>query len=247
MSTSLYSDPALYDIISPPEPFASFYAEHAARQSGAVLEIACGTGSLLVPIAQHGLRTVGLDISPGMLAAARVRAEENRTSIEWVHSDMRQFDLQEQFRLVFLARNSLLQLHTRADLLDCFSSIRKHLMPDGRFIFDIFNPDVKLLARPVGERFFVRTVRHPHKGEITLEQVNNYDAAAQVNRATWYFSTSQERDFLVVPLHLRSIFPEELPLLVAMAGLHLEVRYGDFSQTPFTGSSRQQVCICRSA
>ena len=64
---------------------------------------------------------------------------------------------------------------------------------------------------------------------------------------TWYFSSADEPDFLVAPLHLRSIFPQELPLLLAAGGLRLESRHGDFAGGPFTGASRHQVCVCRAA
>jgi hypothetical protein len=125
--------------------------------------------------------------------------------------------------------------------------VRRHLRPAGAFVFDVFNPSVRLLASPAGKRFEVMRVLHPERGQVTVEQTGEYDAAAQVNRATWYFSAPGAPDFLVAPLHLRSIFPRELPLLVAAAGFRLESRHGDFAGAPFASASRHQVCVCRAA
>lgn len=247
VNTSLYSDPQLYDRVFSAGSYASFYADEAQRRGGPVLELACGTGQLLTPIAQTGLRAVGLDLSAAMLAAAQGRARSASTAAAFVEGDMRTFDLGERFALIFIARNSLLHLCSVEDFLACFACVRRHLRPNGVFIFDIFNPSVAILARPPGKRFPVMRIEHPERGEVTIEATSDYDAAAQINRATWYFSARDQPDFLTVPLHLRSIFPQELPLLLHAGGLRLEARYGDFSRSPFESDSVRQLCVCRSA
>lgn len=66
--------------------------------------------------------------------------------MEWVHGDMRAFDLGRTFDYVFIAGNSLLHLHEADDLVSCFRSVRQHLAPGGRFVLDVFNPSVRVLA-----------------------------------------------------------------------------------------------------
>jgi len=122
--------------------------------------------------------------------------------------------------------------------------VRRHLAPDGVFAFDVFNPDVRLLARARGERAFVMSAPSERYGELTVEATNDYDAAAQVNRATWYISTPSQPDRWVAPLHLRSIFPQELPLLLEGSGFRLLSRAGDLQGSPFTSASARQVCVC---
>lgn len=247
MSDPFYSDPELYDLVFAPGGYGPFYAGQARRAGGAVLELACGTGQLLVPIARGGARAVGLDLSAPMLAAARARAAAEAVEVRLVEGDMRAFDLGERFALVYVARNSLLHLLTVDDFLACFACVRRHLLPGGAFVFDVFNPDVRILARAPGERFPLMRVAHPRRGAVSIEATSDYDAATQVNRATWYFSTGDERDFLVAPLHLRSVFPRELPLLLAAGGMRLESRHGDFVGGAFGSGSRHQVCVCRAA
>ena len=125
----LYEDPELYDALFPPSPdHVEFYEKLATLHDGPVLELACGTGQLIVPIVRNGRRAVGIDNSPQMLRGARRRAAAAGVEIEFVEGDMRNFDLGERFALIFVARNSLLHLSTTADFAALFSSARRHLL-----------------------------------------------------------------------------------------------------------------------
>jgi SAM-dependent methyltransferase len=243
--SDFYDHPDLYDALFPAGAHVPFYVDLARRQGGAALELACGTGQLSIPIAAHGLPTVGLDQSEAMLKVARRRASEVKAPLMVVQSDMRDFALNREFNLIFVARNSLLHLLSAADLVAAFGSVRRHLAPDGVFAFDIFNPDVRLLARSVGQRFPLMEIETTSFGLLRVEATNDYDSATQVNRSLWYISTPDTQDAWVVPLVLRSIFPQELPLLLSAAGLELISRSGDFSGSPFARASRMQVCLCR--
>lgn len=74
-----------------------------------------------------------------------------------------------------------------------------------------------------------------------------YDAAAQVTRGKWYFSSESEADFLVTPMEIRNIFPREVTLLLSLGGLRVVERLGDWSRTPFTGDSSLQLHVCEAA
>ncbi|SRR6266542_4066868 len=160
---------------------------------------------------------------------------------------MRDFDLGRCFRLIFVARNSLLHLLSTEDLLAAFVAVKRHLAPNGIFAFDVFNPDVRILARPTDRRFPVMEVTTDAFGSLCVEGSHDYDAAGQVNHGTWYISTPDEPDKWVVPVPVRSIFPQELPLLVSAGGLELVERFGDVSREPFGARSPRQVCLCRAA
>ena len=125
---AFYSHARLYDLMFPGGgPAVDFYRADADRQGGCVLELGCGTGHKLIPIAADGHPCVGLDFSSDMLAEARHKAEESGVAVEWVHGDMRDFDLGRTFDLVLIAANSLLHLHEAEDLVSCFRSVHKHL------------------------------------------------------------------------------------------------------------------------
>jgi SAM-dependent methyltransferase len=250
MSDAFYSHARLYDLMFPGgKPAVDFYRAGTGRQGGHVLELACGTGHKLIPIASDGHPCVGLDLSSDMLAEARRKATEHDVAVEWIQGDMRAFDLGRTFDFLFIAANSLLHLHAAEDLVSCFRSVRRHLAPGARFAFDVFNPSVRLLADADGVRRTRESLSFtdPDRGPVSVDVAETYDASAQVTRGTWHFSTDSEPDFLVAPIELRSVFPQELPLLLSLGGLRLVERFGDWSGRPFAADSPQQLCICESA
>jgi SAM-dependent methyltransferase len=135
-------------------PDVAFFVD-AARESGSpVLELGCGTGRVLIPIARAGIDIVGLDSSPSMLAICRGHLEQEppavRARIELVQGDMRSFDLGRTFGLVTIPFRPFQHLVTVEDQLACLGSIRRHLRPGGALILDLFNPSIDALAQPVG-------------------------------------------------------------------------------------------------
>lgn len=250
MSDAFYSQARLYDLVFPGGgPAVEFYRAEADRHGGRVLELGCGTGQKLIPIAADGHPCVGLDLSSDMLTEAARKADERGVAVEWVPGDMRAFDLDRSFDVVFIAANSLLHLHEAEELVSCLRSVRRHLAPGGRFIFDVFNPSVRRLAEADGVRRTRESLSFtdPDRGEVRVDVAEIYDAAAQVTRGTWYFSTDSEPDFLVAPLEIRSIFPQELPLLLSLGGLRLVERYGDWSGRAFGADAPLQLCVCEPA
>ena len=245
MASDFYDYPDLYDELLPVNAEVPFYVDLARQQAGAVLELACGTGQLTIPIALEGRRTVGLDQSHAMLTVAKRRASAAGASVAFVQGDMRDFALGSDFSLIVIARNSLLHLLSTADLLAALTAVRRHLAPDGIFAFDIFNPKVGMLARPHGQRFPVMEVNTATFGPLSVEATHDYDSVTQVSRGAWHISTPEKRDAWIVPMVLRSIFPQELQSLISAAGLELVNRFGELSGAPFGPGSRAQVCVCR--
>ena len=251
MIESLYSNARLYDLMYPESSGVGtkvgFYLDLATAARGPVLELACGTGSILLPIAARGIECEGVDLSSDMLVEARAKFEAKALSALFHVGDMASFDLARRFGLIFIASNSLLHLHSADDIVRCFQSVRGHLDQGGCFAFDVFNPSVRLLAGADGRRREMQRFDDPEQGEVRVDVEERYDAVAQVTRGVWYFSTESESDFLIVSVEVRSIFPQELPLLVEAGGLRLLERYGDFSYSPFTNESPHQVCVCEAA
>lgn len=246
-SEAFYAHAKLYDLMFPGGgPAVDFYRADADRQGGRVLELGCGTGNKLIPIASGGQPCVGLDLSADMLAEGRRKASERGAAVEWLQGDMRAFDLDRTFDYVFITANSLLHLHEVEDLVSCFRSVRRHLAPGGRFVFDVFNPSVRLLTEADGVRRTRESLAFvdPDRGDVSVDVAETYDAAAQVTRGTWYLSAGAEPDFVVAPLEIRSIFPQELPLLLSLGGLQLVERFGDWSGLPFAADAPRQLCVC---
>lgn len=251
MPQSLYANARLYDLMYP-QPIgastkAGFYLDQATAARPPVLELACGTGTILLPIAAQGIACEGVDLSGDMLVEARTKFEAKGLRVPFHVGDMTNFKLGRRFGFIFIASNSLLHLHSADDIVRCFQSVRDHLDQGGRFAFDIFNPNVRLLADADGTRREMQRFDDPERGEVRVDVEERYDAVAQVTHGIWSFSTTSEPDFLTVSVEVRSIFPQELPLLIEAGGLRLLERYGDFAYSPFSNESPHQVCVCEVA
>src|SRR3712207_5082121 len=107
-----YADPEHYDLLENDAGIA-FYTALAAETGGPVLEIACGTGRVSIPIAAAGIAVTGLDIVPEMLAQAARKSAG--LPVRWLEGDGRTFALGEQFRLIYLTGNAFQQFRTNTD------------------------------------------------------------------------------------------------------------------------------------
>jgi SAM-dependent methyltransferase len=248
-ASSPYDRPELYDLVAPSSPLAeAFYLEEARRRGGAALDLACGTGRFSIPLAKSGVEVVGGDISSSMLLRARDRAMEAGLEIDFVQLDMREFDLPgRQFGMIFIAANSILHLQDADEFRSCFKAVARHLKPGGVLIFDAFVTSMQILARDPAERHLVGQFADSRLGLLSLEETTDYDPASQISRITWFWSTPTKPDFLITPLQLRQVFPQEWPLLLQAGGLRLAARYGDFDRSAFNRQSSTQVCICETA
>lgn len=244
--TLLYDQPEFYDLVMGANPLAeACYLQEARRRGGAVLDLACGSGRFSIPLAGSGLEVVGADLSAAMLRRARDGAVAVNAPMTFVQLDMRDFTLAgRQFGLILIAGNSVQHLHDADDFRRCFQAVARHLAPGGALVFDAFVPSLRILSRNPTERHLVGTFPHDRLGPITLEETTSYDQVTQVNYGTWFWSAPARPDFMTMPLHLRQLFPQELPLLVAQGGLKLAARFGDFDRRPFDQRSRRQVCVC---
>src|SRR5688572_14248941 len=148
MKDSYYLDPrvaAAYDaghednvITTDDVPFYVGLAKEAASAGQSVLELACGTGRITMPIVEAGVRITGVDSSPAMLAIARQKSS-GRDNPSWVEADMTSFKLEERFGLVIIPFRSFLHMLTVADQKACLRSVHAHLVEGGRLALNFFN------------------------------------------------------------------------------------------------------------
>lgn len=238
-------DAAFYDAINTDMSDLPFYEARCAEAHGAILELCCGSGRLSLPLARKGYDLTGLDLEPGMLEAARAKARAEGLDLSLVEGDMRRFDLGRSFDLVFIPFNSLQNTYAREDVEAIFRSIKKHLRPTGRFVFDVFNPDFRLMV----DRSAEATEQHggvlPDGRTFTVLETCAYDAATQVNRVSWTFCIGDERRN--ARLDMRCFYPMELEALLHYNGWSVEALYGSFDGSPFTSASPKQIFVCRMA
>jgi SAM-dependent methyltransferase len=234
----------------------AFYVAQARAAGSPVLELGCGTGRVLFPIAEAGLEAVGLDASPDMLAVAQRKcaacSPELQRRVRLDRGDMRDFTLGRRFRLVVIPYRAFLHNLEPADQLRTLACAREHLVVGGRLVFNVFDPDVKKLAAgrwvmPPERR---RELRHPVTGNpVRIREEFRYDLERQLVDGAFVFEEVDAATGSVVattraPLTLRYVFRWEMEHLLARAGLHVEALFGDFAGGPFRAGG-EQVWVAR--
>lgn len=114
---------------------------HERVRTSLVLDLACGTGAVTLPMAELGYDMTGVDLSGDMLAEARTRAmEEGHGEILWLCQDMREFELYGTVDATVCCLDSVNYLTRTEDVRRCFRLVHNYLIPDGVFIFDVNTP-----------------------------------------------------------------------------------------------------------
>ena len=221
-----------------------FYVKAAKKAGGPVLELACGTGRLTLPIARSGVDITGVDISRPMLSRAREKAAKIGTSAVFVKADIRSFRLKKKFKLIFIPFNSMQHLHDRVSLERFFSRVKAHLSPGGRFILDVFNPNPHYLVRDADELIPISHYKDPVSGrDILVNESYSYDRAVQAARPVWHYKRGR-RDIGAKKLNMRCFFPLELEMLLHYNGFAIIAKYGDFDRSSFHSDSPKQILVC---
>ncbi len=244
--SEVYWDGDHYDAFNQPyEDDLAFYLAEAKRARGPVLELACGTGRLTIPLKKKGVDITGLDYAAPMLERARAKAAASGVKIDFKSGDARKFSLGRKFKLVFIAFNSMQHFGRREELEGFFRSVKAHLVPGGRFVFDVFSPDPRYLTRDPEEMLPVAYYDAPAGGgKVLVNETYSYDKTAQVSRIVWHYRSEKTGKTVKKSLNLRCFFPEELQALLHYNGFRVLRRYGNFKRKPFGESSMKQVVVC---
>ena len=164
-----------YEVHSPlREAEVEWYAHHARAAQEPILELACGTGRLLLALAERGHQVVGLDRCHGMLRLVQQRlaqaADAVRKRVSLVQGDMTAFELKARLGLAILADNSLRELYSTADQEACMRCVYRHLLPGARLLLAVrrFDPD-----RSDREIPWSKWLRDSHSGDLVQRRISS--------------------------------------------------------------------------
>jgi ubiquinone/menaquinone biosynthesis C-methylase UbiE len=241
----VYADAVFYD-----QEFATrrhdipFFVRHAKQANGPVLEVACGTGRITLPIAREGIDVTGLDISRPMLERAARKAQAERLTVRWLEQDCRDMRVDQPFALIFSATNAMQHLEDVDSIQAFFGSVRRALRPDGMVILDVFNPDMAKLLRPASQRYLHKTLLDGEGRELRVEAASHYEPAHQVLVFELFYMDGAQC-LRTKHVRMRCFFPEELLALCRLGGLDVIHRYGDYDEQAFSATSPKQILLCR--
>jgi SAM-dependent methyltransferase len=251
-------DAAFYDYYSlGVEGDVQFYVEEAQKAGSSVLEIGCGTGRTLLPIAESGVNIIGLDRAPAMLSRLRQKlakyGPDTQSRVTLIEGDMRNFSLGRRFPLVTIPYRAFLHLLTPKDQRQALLCIREHLADDGRLIFNVFDPSLEVIAAhsgPLGpalkkdcEFIHLDTARR-----VIVWDTRQYDPERQLLEQYFIFEELDDEGRVVAktysPLTLRYVYRYEMRYLLELCGYRVEALYGDFRRGPFRYGG-EQVWVVR--
>ncbi len=201
---------------------------------GRALEFAVGTGRVAVPLAERGVPVTGIELSEPMIAQLRTKVDE--AAVPVVPGDMASTRAPGTYSLVYLVYNTISNLLSQAEQVACFRNAARHLDPGGRFVIELWVPELRRL--PPGRE---ATVFQHASGYIGLDA---YDVLEQrVVSHHFHFGEGPQARLFRSP-H-RYIWPAELDLMGQLAGFELESRHADWSDAEFTADSQYHVSVYR--
>lgn len=220
-----------------------FYLTVARDHGGPVLDLACGTGRLTRAFAGAGLETAGLDITPQMLARAKELDTEQR--VTWIHDDCRTMQLGRTFRLMTMTSHGFQHLLSDNDTIDMFQRVREHLEPDGRFVFETRNYDVKAYGRSEVPSLWKTTT--DEQGRLVDLLVGGVLDDCRVETLTFVDVVRETGEQTVSISLLRYPTLEHLNQLLDDNGFVVETQYGNWDRSPVGPDQPEIITICRPA
>jgi SAM-dependent methyltransferase len=206
-----------------------FLAELAG--DGGALEFAIGTGRIGLPLSERGVPVSGIELSSDM--AAQLKKKPGSESIDVTIGDMTSTRVEGTFRLVYLVFNTIGNLLSQDEQVECFCNAAAHLEPGGCFVIEVIVPPLRRL--PPGESSLVFTLTPQRVG------YDEIDVAQQlgVSHHIWFREDGPKK--FATPWRL--VWPAELDLMARIAGMRLRERWQDWDRSPFTGESMKHVSV----
>lgn len=212
------------------DPVVSFLADLAG--DGTALELGIGTGRIALPLSQRGVRVHGIDLSTAMVA--RLRAKPGGHDIGVTLGDFATTRVSgQQFRLAYLVRNTIENLKTQDEQVECFRNVAAQLEPGGCFVIEVEVPALQRL--PPGETIRAFTMTPAHLG------FDEYDVAAQGLVSHHYWVIDGKLEIFSSPF--RYVWPSELDLMARLAGMTLRERWSGWEHQPFTSHSTMHISV----
>lgn len=234
---------------------AGFYLELARQSGGPVLEIACGTGRILLSVARAGIAIEGVDHSAAMLGILRkhLAAEpaDVRGRVKLHAGDMRDFWLGRKFPLVMIPFRPMQHMYTQDDQVAALRTAAAHLDEGGLLAFDVFFPKFEMIAAGIGEE---RLEVEFHPGADSSRVVRRYfrkeahDKIAQNFSAIFLFRTYDGENLVSEesePLKMSYYTYPQILALFKLAGVEIVEEYGSFEKTPLDNDAESMIFVLR--
>jgi SAM-dependent methyltransferase len=230
-----------------------FYLGMARRTGGPVLELACGTGRVLLPIAHQGLRIDGVDNSPAMLDQLQQKLAREPQHVRELAAislgDLRSYRSERKYALVIIPFRPLQHMHTVEEQLAALNTAAFHLAAGGLLAFDVFYPRFQSLLAGVGEEKLELQWTRKNGPTITVRRYLRKQAIDKINQnfsAQFIYRTYRDNNLIkeeTAPLKMSYYTYPHLRALFLLAGLEIVEEYGSWEKAPLDNDSKEMVFV----
>ena len=232
-----------------------FYVDLAKKSGGPVLELACGTGRVLLSIAREGIAVHGVDNSAPMLNTLnknlKRQPKDVRELVSTISGDMRTFRSNRKYPLVIIPFRPMQHMYTVEDQLSALTTAAFHLEDDGILAFDVFYPKYEKIFSGIGEELLELEWHPPSDRRKVLRRYFRKEAVDKINQtfdATFIFRTFCDEKLVgeeTEPLKMSWYTYPQLRALFILAGLEIVSEYGSFARTPLDNTADQMIFLLR--
>ena len=229
-----------------------FYVNELLRIGGNALELGCGTGRVLFPVARAGIHVHGLEISEHMLSVCQstlaVESAFVQSRVEISQGDMRSFELPKRFNTVIIPFRSLQVLCSDSEQIFCLTSVAKHLKQGGYLIFDV-GPSINSFLNYNADAVFRE---EPNIGIVdgfmvsVFYRIANVDETSRtvMHETVYKFHDTHKGDYENIhSIQMHYFYDYELEKLLTSCGFNVVKKYKDFKHSPYDTKANSDLII----
>tara|TARA_Y100001960_G_C14771693_1_gene880505 strand:- start:1456 stop:2232 length:777 start_codon:yes stop_codon:yes gene_type:complete len=249
INNEIYTNPQVYnDIMWWKKDDIKFWTNliHTTK-SKKILELCCGTGRIGLPLIELGLNYYGIDSSDSFINFFKKKTDKIQyDSSKIISDDIRNFNIDESFDLIFIGFNSLAHLLKNQDLLDTLKAIKSHMHSNTIFAIDVFVPDSSFLYRVHKDKVDIMDfIDSSNNQKLTIFESTDYNSLTEINRINWDFIGKDNVFQFNYAFDMRMWFPDTLNRILTDCNYHIQKFYGDYDCNPFNEKSEKQIYLCK--
>jgi len=230
-----------------------FYLNYSLNIGGKTLELGCGTGRVLIPIAKAGINITGLDLSDNMLSVCRKKLtaldEDIQKRVTLINGSMTDFNIDDKFNLITIPFRAFQHILSVDDQLSCFKCINRHLGKNGLLIFDVFLVNLKIIANPrINEEIDDfpeyelddgRRLRRTYRiiSSSAIDQCNDIEMTYHLT------DKNGNTEQIVQAFSMRYFFKFEIEHLLSRSGFQIIEIFGNFDKSPLKDKSPEMIIM----
>jgi ubiquinone/menaquinone biosynthesis C-methylase UbiE len=242
-----YKNPELYDLeYDGYIKDLPLLLEWAQKKGGPIVDLACGTGRVTIPIAEKDIEMIGIDLNKGMLERAEQKSLEKELQITWSLQDCSNFTLDIMSPFIYMTGNSFQHFLTNESQDDLLRSIHRHLCKDGIFIFGTrFPQNTELITTRTTEE----TYNDKLNRKVTEYYEKVYDPITQILHSTSIrklYSQDKKIDTKEKDnISMRFVYPKEMDRLLEQNGYRIVNKYGSWTKETLNSDSLEMIYVCQ--